>query len=83
MCRPALSALANQASKPIPKPERCQIVERSEQEEREQKRESPPERPILGFRADRAPSNSLDRIEKQVTAIEHGNWKKVDESEIN
>ena len=61
--RPALSDLANQAPKPVPQPERSQIVKGREEKQGKEQRKSAPESPILAFRADGAPPNRLDRIE--------------------
>ena len=46
-------------------------------------RKAAAERPFQRLRAERAPPNCLDRVEKQVASIQHRDWQEVDESEIN
>ena len=61
---PAPSLLANQALKPVPQAKRAQIVDRHEDQQRENDRKPAAERPIQRLRAERAPPDGLDRHRK-------------------
>ena len=83
MCCPASTVLANQASKALPDAKRAEIVQRREQEQRQEQCKASPKCPFLRLNADRAAANRLHRVEKQVASIQHRDWQEVDESEIN
>src|SRR5436190_23249272 len=55
--RPAPTLLANQALKPIPEPERSQIVDRGKKKQRQNDRESAAERPIERLGTERTAPN--------------------------
>ena len=83
VCSPALTGLANQAPKTFPQAKRAQIIDRGENNESHNQREPASECPVLRLRADWAPSNGLDSVEQEMSAIQHRDWQEVDESEIN
>src|SRR5690349_18780135 len=80
---PAPSVLANQALKPVPQPQRAQIVDCQKDHQRQDERKPAAERNLQRLGAERATPNGLDDVEKQVASIQHRNWQEVDESEIN
>src|SRR6185503_5207312 len=80
---PARSSSTDQAAKLRPQAKRRQVVDSDEDHEREEGREAGPERPFLRLRLQRPPTHGFDRVEEQMTSIQHGNWKEVDEPEID
>ena len=80
---PARPALSNQAPNAIEQPEKAEIVEGCDQQQGKQESEPPPKRPFDNPFAGRTPANRLDSVKDKVTAIQHRDWEKVDESQIN
>ena len=83
VCSPAPTVLANQAPKPFPHAERPQIVDSCEEKQGKYERQAAAERPVLRLRTDRAPLDRFDSVEEEMSTIQHWDWQKVDESEIN
>src|SRR3954451_22208066 len=80
---PAPTLLTNQALKPVPEANRTQVIDRREGHQRQNDGKTAAECPVERLGAERAPPNCLDRVEKQMSSIQHRNWQEVDESQIN
>ena len=60
-----------------------QVVASGKQEEGEDDCQADAEPPFLCLRAERSPPHRFDRVEDQMTAVEHRDREKIDEPEID
>src|SRR3569623_843842 len=73
--RPALTPSTDQPGEMLPQPDRAQIVERHDQEKHQDCRQPATIGPFLDRRGHRPPPHRLDRVEQQMSSIEHRDWQ--------
>src|SRR3546814_15669575 len=76
-------SLSGEVRQLFPLPERRKVVQLHEQHEGDKQRQARQKGQFLRFRLYRSPPHSLDGIEQKMASIQHRNWQKIDESEIN